>query len=119
MTVIDVGENFATAFKGQGTATNSTLGSEFANNSESGYVPTFTNVTSGVTNIASSATLLQVVFSNVPASVTLYVPVTIAADQTTTVAPVVTAGTLTLVTSPSNLTTASASTSSSAPEPRH
>jgi hypothetical protein len=115
LTVIDIGENFATAFKGQGSSTNSTLGSEFTNNTETGYVPTFTNVTSGVTNIASSATLLQVVFSNVPASVTLYVPVTIAADQTTTVAPVVTAGTLTLVASPSNLTTASASTSSSAP----
>jgi len=108
---IDVGENFATSFKGVGTSTNSTLGSEFTNNTETGFVPTafVGGVTSGVTNIAASATLLQVVFSNIPGSVTLYVPTTVAADG----APAG-AGGLTLVTSPSNLTPVTASTSSSA-----
>lgn len=104
---IDVGENFATAFKGAGTAAgNSTLGSEFTNNTETGF-----GVTSGTGNTASSGTLLQVVFSNIPAQVTaLYVPITVVADQTTAGT-----GTLTLVTSPSNLTTVTTSTSSSAP----
>jgi len=107
---IDVGENFATAFKGQGTAlTNATLGSEFTNNTETGYVPTFTNVSSGVTNIASSATLLQVVFSNIPSAVTLYVPTSVQADGTPA-----NAGSLLLVTSPANLTAVTASTSTSA-----
>jgi hypothetical protein len=108
---IDVGENFATSFKGIGSSANNTLGSEFTNNTETGYVPTFTNQTSGVTNIASSATLLQVVFSNIPAAVTLYVPTSVVADGSPTP---VGSGTLTLVTSPSNLTAVTASTSSSA-----
>jgi len=114
---IDVGENFATAFKGQGPGapgglpTNGTLGSEFTNNTETGYVPTtFTGgVSSGVTNIASSATMLQVVFSNIPSAVTLYVPTSVQADGTPA-----NAGSLLLVTSPSNLTAVTASTSSSA-----
>jgi hypothetical protein len=106
---IDVGENFATAFKGAGTAaSNSTLGSEFTNNTETGYVPASGLTTSsGVTNIASSATMLQVVFSNIPSAVTLYVPTSVSADQSG-------GGSLLLVTSPSNLTAVSASTSSSA-----
>jgi hypothetical protein len=53
--------------------------------------------------------MLQVVFSNIPASVTLYVPTTVGADGSPTGA-----GSLLLVTSPSNLTAVSASTSSSA-----
>ena len=124
---IDVGENFATAFKGIGpgapgagtmggtpppaTANNSTLGSEFNNNTETG----FTGITGG-TNVASSGTLLQVVFSNIPAQVTsLFVPITVVADQSLASTPTLGTGTLTLVTSPSNLTTVTASTSSSAP----
>ena len=107
---IDVGENFATAFKGAGAAgVNTTLGSEFSNNTETGLQPTFANVSSGVTNTASTSTMLQVVFSNIPASVTLYVPTTVGADGSPTGA-----GSLLLVTSPSNLTAVSASTSSSA-----
>jgi len=113
---IDVGENFATAFKGAGTASNNFLGSEFSNNTETGVVPTsFPFVTSGVTNIANSATLLQVVFSNVPSAVTLYVPVTIVSDQSLQSPVVAGTGTLTLVASPSNLTFATPSTSSSVP----
>jgi hypothetical protein len=106
---IDVGENFATAFKGVGTAgSNSTLGSEFSNNTETGYVPTTGLTTSsGVTNVASSATMLQVVFSNIPSAVTLFVPTSVQADQTG-------GGSLLLVTSPSTLTAVTASTSSSA-----
>jgi hypothetical protein len=107
---IDVGENFATAFKGQGSAlTNATLGSEFTNNTETGYVPTFTSVSSGVNNIANTATMLQVVFSNIPPSVTLYVPTSVNADGSP-----VGAGTLTLVGGPASLTPIAASTSSSA-----
>jgi hypothetical protein len=109
---IDVGENFATAFKGAlgyGSPTNSTLGSEFTNNSETGYQPTFSNFSSGVTNVASTATMLQVVFSNIPASVTLYVPTSVVADSSPS-----TAGTLTLVGGPTSLTPIAASTSSSA-----
>jgi hypothetical protein len=109
---IDVGENFATAFKGIGSATNNALGSEFTNNTETGYVSPTTpvgGITSGVTNIASSATMLQVVFNNIPAGVTLYVPTSVAADSSPA-----TAGTLTLVASPSSLTPVAASTSSSA-----
>jgi hypothetical protein len=107
---IDVGENFATAFKGASvTGGNTTLGSEFTNNTETGLQPTFANVSSGVTNTASTSTMLQVVFSNIPASVTLYVPTTVGADGSPAGA-----GSLLLVTSPSNLTAVSASTSSSA-----
>jgi hypothetical protein len=107
---IDVGENFATAFKGIGSSSNNMLGSEFTNNTETGYVPsTGFTTSSGVTSIASSATMLQVVFSNIPASVTLYVPTTVGADGSPTGA-----GSLTLVTSPSNLTAVTPSTSSSA-----
>jgi hypothetical protein len=108
---IDVGENFATSFKGAlpfAGGTNTVLGSEFANNTETGLQPTFpVTPSSGVTNTASTNTMLQIVFSNIPASVTLYVPTTVAADQ-------VGGGSLLLVTSPSNLTAVSASTSSSA-----
>ena len=107
---IDVGENFATSFKGSGSA-NAALGSEFTNNTETG----FTGITGG-TNVASSGTLLQVVFSNIPAQVTsLFVPITVVADQSLASTPTPGTGTLTLVTSPSNLTTVTASTSSSAP----
>ena len=142
---VDVGENFSTAFKGQGpggpgglpTANNNTLGSEFANNTETGYQPVggfgaagfvYTSTTaagvnnagSGGSNTASTATLIQVAFSNIPSGVTLYVPTTVNADQSTAAVagpPAVAAvvgGTLTLVASPSSPTAVAASTSSSA-----
>jgi hypothetical protein len=107
---IDVGENFATAFKGAlgyGSPTNTALGSEFSNNSETGYQPTFGQGT--LTNVAATATMLQVVFSNIPASVTLYVPTSVVADSSPS-----SAGTLTLVGGPTSLTPIVASTSSSA-----
>jgi hypothetical protein len=109
---IDVGENFATAFKGAGTAaSNNFLGAEFTNNTETGVVPTtWPNApSSGVTNVANTSTMLQVVFSNVPSSVTLYVPVSVSADNSPTGA-----GFLTLVGGPTSLTAIAASTSSSA-----
>jgi hypothetical protein len=101
---IDVGENFATAFKGVGSGTNNTLGSEFTNNTETGYY-----VSSGTGNLATEATMLQVVFSNIPSSVSLYVPVSVSADGAPT-----NAGFLNLVAAPGNTTAISASTSSSA-----
>jgi len=117
LSTIDVGENFATAFKGVGSSANNSLGSEFSANTETGFVPASFPSTSatGISNIANSATLIQVVFSNVPGAVTLYLPITVAADQSLGSTPTAGTGTLTLVASPSNLTTATASTSSSAP----
>ena len=103
---INVGEGFATSFKGLGGG-NTALGSEFTANSESGFTPTFL---SGGSNVATTATMLQIVFANIPSAVTLYMPVTVAADNGST------AGTLTLVTSPSNTATATVSTSSSVPQ---
>jgi hypothetical protein len=133
---IDVGENFATAFKGLNgmppatgsfgnTGSNTTSGSEFTNNTETGFVPPAWPSTAGASNIANTATMIQVTFNNIPSGVSLYVPTTILADQN--VAPVfnnamppmitntpVYAGELVLVSSPSSPTTVSASTSSSA-----
>jgi hypothetical protein len=110
--VIDVGENFPQAFKGQG-GSNATLGSEFTNNTETG----FTGIPSGNgSNVANTGTMLQVVFSGIPGQVSsLFLPITIASDQSQAKTPVAGTGTLTLVTSPSNLTLATASSSSSAP----
>jgi hypothetical protein len=102
---IDVGENFATAFKGA-TGTNTTLGSEFTNNTETGYQGTGSTA---LANTANTATMIQIVFNNIPGSVTLYVPTSVVADGTTTGL-----GTLTLVGGPSSLTPTTASTSSSA-----
>ncbi len=67
-------ENFATAFRPQGLATmNSTLGSGFAYGTETGY-----GVTSGTaSNTATSGTRVKIAFQNVPAGVTLSVPVSI------------------------------------------
>jgi hypothetical protein len=110
---IDVGENFATAFKGALPllgGTNTALGSEFTNNTETGFQPaSFAYASSGVTNAATTSTMLQVVFSNIPASVTLYVPTTVGADGSPSGA-----GSLTLVGSPASLTPIAPSTSSSA-----
>jgi hypothetical protein len=107
---LQVGENFATAFKGA-TAANATLGSEFTSNTETGFQAA---VLAGG-NVASAGTIVQVVFSNIPSVDTLYVPVSITADQNAPAAvPPVLAGTLTLVASPSTLTPVAASTSTSA-----
>ncbi len=112
--VIDVGENFAQAFKGQGTATsNTTLGSEFANNFETGY-----NVTNGTTtNVANAGTILQVVFSNIaPQTTSIYIPITVVTDQSLAATAITGTGTLTLVASPSNLTVPAPASGSSVPQ---
>jgi len=111
VSTIKVGENFATAFKGLsgfGAGPNTVPGSEFTNNTEAGFQPASWPNAGGTTVTASSATMLQVVFANIPSVDTLYVPTSVVADQGGT------AGTLLLVTSPSNLTAVAASTSSSA-----
>jgi hypothetical protein len=68
-------EGFATAFKNQGSSTtNTTLGSEFGNNN------TYTGygfAANGTTNTATSGTRVMIAFNNIPANVTLYVPLTI------------------------------------------
>jgi hypothetical protein len=77
-------EGFDTAFKLQGTAaTNATLGTPFTLNTETGFVPP-TGFPSGGSNIATSATRIKITFSNVPANVNLYVPVSVSTLSTVT-----------------------------------
>jgi hypothetical protein len=103
--VLQFGENFAAAFKGQGSAAgNALLGSEFANNTETGFVPGAWPSTVGASNVANSGTLIQVVLSNIPANVAVYAPVVTAADQTP--AAGTTLGTITLVGSATGTITA-------------
>jgi hypothetical protein len=69
---IQFGEGFATAFKTGGTAAgNAALGNEFTNNTYTGY-----GVVAPAANTATSGTRFQVTFNNVPAGVTVYVPLT-------------------------------------------
>ncbi|HVW11102.1 MAG TPA: hypothetical protein VHC90_21100 [Bryobacteraceae bacterium] len=66
-------ENFANAFKIQGsTNANTTLGSWFTNNSETGYA-----VTAPASNQATSGTRIAITFANVPSNVNVYVPLTL------------------------------------------
>lgn len=74
---VNFAENFPTAFKIVGDATNTALGSEFTRNTETGYVPAAGFANGTLTNIANSGTRIKVVFTNVPANVTLYTPVTV------------------------------------------
>ena len=69
---VQFGEGYADAFKVQGSASaNSTLGSWFANHTETGY-----GVTAGTaSNTATSGTRVKIIFNNVPANAVLYVPV--------------------------------------------
>jgi hypothetical protein len=101
---INVKEGFPTAFKAAGSAaTNNTLGSEFTNNTETGF-----GVTLGTTsNTATTATMIQIAFNNIASGATIYVPTTVTDINGTN-------GTLTLVTSPSNTAAVTASTSTSA-----
>jgi len=83
-------EGFATAFKIQGAATagqinainvaaNTTLGSEFINNTYTGY--SGWAFPAGTTNQATSGTRVQIVFNNIPTGVSaIYVPVTLASN---------------------------------------
>ncbi len=68
---VQFSEGFATAFKTAGTAAgNATLGSEFANNTYTGY-----GVTAPAANTATSGTRIQIVFNNIPVGVgAIYVP---------------------------------------------
>jgi hypothetical protein len=70
-------EAFPNSFKIQGSAgIDATLGSEFTSHTETGYF-----VSSTTTNLATSGTRIKVIFNNIPANVTLYVPVTLAGNN--------------------------------------
>jgi len=63
-------EAFPNAFRVQNTpGNNTTLGLEFANHTESGYY-----VTSTSNNIATSGTRIKIIFNNIPANVSIFVP---------------------------------------------
>jgi hypothetical protein len=105
---INVKENFPTAFKGAGTAAaNNTPGSEFTNNTETGFGGLGTANSPTLANTANTATMLQVAFNNISTGVTVYVPAVLSDINGS-------GSTLTLVSSPSSLTAIAASTSGSA-----
>jgi len=79
---VQFGENFPTAFKTQGGSSNSTPGSPFTNNTETGFVPSSFSLTPGASNAANSATRVKVVFANIPGSVSIYVPTTLTSGTT-------------------------------------
>jgi hypothetical protein len=116
LNVVQVAENFASAFKAQGSAaSNGAVGSEFTNNTETGFVPAAWPQTAGASNIANSATRIKVVFNNVPANLNIWVPVVVTSGTMATIGGVATAvgGTFTLTTSESGaFTAATASTAS-------
>jgi hypothetical protein len=103
---VHTGETFQTSFKSQGPgATPAAFGSEFLNNTETGIEPSgvanpatglpyaFNQTSSlGTANQANFGTRIQLVFNNVPAGMSLYVPSGVASD-------VAGEGTLLLVTS--------------------
>ena len=69
---VQFGEDFPYVFKTPGSAaTNSTLGSWYANNTETGYGVS----AGGVSNTAASGTRIRIVFHNIPANVAVYVPI--------------------------------------------
>jgi hypothetical protein len=81
---VSFGEAFPNAFKIQGAATagqinlintsaNTTVGSEFINHTETG----FGFSANGTTNQATSGTRVKLIFNNIPANVTIFVPITI------------------------------------------
>ena len=70
------GEGFGNSFKLQGSAAgNAAPNSWFTNNTETGYgyAPT------GGTNTATTGTRVKIVFNNIPANITFYVPVAVTA----------------------------------------
>ncbi len=72
---VQFAESFPNAFKVQGSApSNSLLDSWFANHTETGYGV----VSGGASNTASSGTRVKIIFNNIPANVTVYVPVSAA-----------------------------------------
>jgi len=80
---VEFAEGFATAFKTGGTAAgNATVGSEFTNNTYTGFG--YTNPTAGGgTNTATSGTRIQIAFNNIPANTNVYVPLTVTVGAAT------------------------------------
>jgi hypothetical protein len=71
--VVNYSEGFATAFKTQGlNTTNANLGSEFSNNTYTGY-----GVTAPASNTANSGTIVQITLNNIPSGVTVYALLTV------------------------------------------
>jgi hypothetical protein len=67
-------EGFADAFKIQGSnTTNVNLGSEFTNHTETGWG----YAANSTTNTATSGTRIKIIFNNIPANVSIYVPLTV------------------------------------------
>ncbi len=75
---IQAGELFGGFFKVQQSALNSTLGSGYATSTETGFLVS----SGGVGNVANSGTRLRIIFKNVPANVSLYVPLSPAVTGT-------------------------------------
>ncbi len=72
------GGTLPNAFKTQGGSSNTTEESWLSNNTETGYFV----VVGNFPNVANSGTRIRMIFNNVPAGMSLYVPVTIKTDQT-------------------------------------
>jgi hypothetical protein len=93
---VHTGETFQTSFKSQGGAANVQFDSEFFANTETGIVPTGAaavvaggngyafNQFAGGGNQANFGTRIQVVFANVPAGLSLYVPLVVQSDGAVT-----------------------------------
>ncbi len=87
---VHTGETFQTSFKSVGSAANVQFGSEFLANTETGIVPSGVpnlnglpyafNQFAGAGNLANSGTRIQLVFSNIPAGLALYVPAGVVSD---------------------------------------
>jgi len=90
---VSITEGFATAFKTQGGNGN-TLGAEFTNNTETGYYLGSGAAPASTNNIATSGTRISIAFANVPANVSVYVPLNYSLDNGVNNTPL---STLTLV----------------------
>jgi hypothetical protein len=72
---VTLAENVLTVFKTQGgLPNNTTLGYEFAANTETGF---YVQATNGLGNVANSGTRFRILFSNVPTGAAVYVPVSL------------------------------------------
>jgi hypothetical protein len=102
---VEFAENFGNALKLRGGTGNAALNDWFTNNTETGLSVT----AGGGNNTATSGTRVKVVFNNVPANVTVYVPLVINATGPST-------GTMTLTSSETGAYSAvTASSASGAP----
>jgi uncharacterized protein (TIGR03437 family) len=73
--LVNIQELISNAFKLRGGAANSTLGSALANNTETAFYV----VNGAFTNQADAGTRMKILFSNIPANVTLYMPTSVSA----------------------------------------